>query len=296
MSLPSSPRELHFIVNGMQFAGQEWGRTGDLPVLALHGWLDNSASFFALAPRLKKLHIVAIDLAGHGRSERRPGQMAYTPWDDITDVLAIADFMGWKRFALLGHSRGAIISALTAGAFPERVICMGLIEGFLPEAAPAEETPKQLARAIEGLRAQQNKIPSLYPDLAVAIKARERGMFPLGNQAATALTERGVVQQSDGYSWSTDPRLLAPSIIRLSREQLAAFVHNLNMPLKLLLANDGLPKLYSNYLKELTNFPHIIYELIDGGHHLHMEKEADGVAEKLNDFFAGVIAAEAWQE
>ena len=296
MSLLSGPRELHLMANGMKFAGQEWGKAGDLPVLALHGWLDNSASFFVLAPRLKHLHIVAIDFAGHGQSEHRPGQMAYTPWDDINDVLAIADLLGWKRFALLGHSRGAIIGTLTAGAFPERVICMGLVEGLLPEAAPPEEAPTQLAKAITALRAQQSKTPSLYPDLSVAIKARERGMFPLGREAAKALTERGVIQQSNGYSWSTDPRLLAPPIIRLSREQLAAFVHNISMPVKLLLANDGLPKLYAKYLTEVAQFPHIDYELMEGGHHLHMEKEVDLVAEKLNDFFAGIIASGNWKK
>jgi len=287
------PRELQLTVNGMRFAAQEWGTPEQLPVLALHGWLDNSASFYALAPRLQNLHIIAVDLAGHGRSDRRPGQMAYTPWDDINDLLAIADHLGWERFAFLGHSRGAIISTLTAGAFPERILCMGLVEGLLPEPAPAEDAPKQLAKAIEGLRSQQQKSPSVYPDMAVAIKARERGMFPLSYNAAKALTERGVVAQSNGFSWSTDPRLLAPSIIRLSREQLAAFVNNVNMPVKLLLATEGLPKLYANYLQEVAGFPHIGYELLEGGHHLHMEQEVDLVAEKLNEFFAAFIEAES---
>lgn len=287
------PRELQLTVNGMRFAAQEWGTPEQLPVLALHGWLDNSASFYALAPRLQNLHIIAVDLAGHGRSDRRPGQMAYTPWDDINDLLAIADHLGWERFAFLGHSRGAIISTLTAGAFPERILCMGLVEGLLPEPAPAEDAPKQLAKAIEGLRSQQQKSPSVYPDMEVAIKARERGMFPLNYNAAKALTERGVVAQSNGFSWSTDPRLLAPSIIRLSREQLAAFVNNVNMPVKLLLATEGLPKIYANYLQEVAGFPHIGYELLEGGHHLHMEQEVDLVAEKLNEFFAAFIEAES---
>lgn len=290
------PRELTLNVNGMRFAAQEWGAPDQLPVLALHGWLDNSASFYALAPRLRNLHLVAVDLAGHGKSDRRPGQMAYTPWDDINDLLAIADQMGWQRFAFLGHSRGAIISTLAAGAFPERILCLGLVEGLLPEPAPAEDAPKQLAKAIEGLRAQQLKIPSVYTDMALAIKARERGMFPLGYNAAKALTERGVIQQKNGYSWSTDPRLLAPSILRLSREQLAAFVNNVSAPVKLLLATEGLPKLYANYLQEVASFPHIDYELLEGGHHLHMELEVDLVAQKLNAFFAEFIASEAWKK
>lgn len=291
----SPPRELQFNVNGMRFAAQEWGSPGQLPVLALHGWLDNSASFYALAPRLKNLHIVAVDLAGHGQSEHRPGQMAYTPWDDINDLLAIADYLGWQRFAFLGHSRGAIISTLTTGAFPERVLCMGLVEGLLPDPAPAEDAPRQLAKAIQGLRNQQQKSPSVYPNMSVAIKARERGMFPLSFAAAKALTERGVIAHADGFSWSTDPRLLAPSMIRMSREQLSAFVNNVNVPVKLLLATEGLPKLYPNYLQEVSCYPHISYELLEGGHHLHMEQEVELVAEKLNMFFSTVIDTESKQ-
>lgn len=289
MAHSSSPHELRFNVNGMNFAGQEWGDPAQLPVLALHGWLDNSASFFALAPRLKNLHIVALDMAGHGKSEHRPGQMAYTPGDDINDILAVADHLGWERFALLGHSRGAIIGTLAAGAFPERFIALGLIEGLLPEPAFPENAPKQLASAIQGLRAQQQKTPTVYPDIKIAIKARERGMFPLGHAAAKALTERGVIAQAGGVSWSTDPRLLAPSMIKLSREYLHAFVNHVRSPIKLLLAEDGLPKLYANYLQELEQFPHVNYELLSGGHHLHMEQEVDLVAEKLNQFFSQFI-------
>ncbi len=280
------PRDLRFCVNGVNFAAQEWGDPTQLPVLALHGWLDNSASFFALAPRLNNVHIVALDLAGHGKSEHRPGYMAYTLWDDINDIFAVADHLGWERFVLLGHSRGAIIGTLAAGTFPDRFIALGLVEGLLPEPARADDAPKQLAAAIQGLRTQQQKTPSIYPDIHLAIKARERGMFPLGYEAAKALTERGVVAQANGISWSTDPRLLAPSMIKLSSEQLHAFINQVSAPIKLLLADNGLPKLYANYLQEVDRFAHVDYELLPGGHHLHMEQEVDAVAEKLNAFFS----------
>jgi len=286
MAQASHPRELRFNVNGVNFAAQEWGDPTQLPVLALHGWLDNSASFFALAPRLNNVHIVALDLAGHGKSEHRPGCMAYTLWDDINDIFAVADHLGWERFVLLGHSRGAIIGTLAAGTFPDRFIALGLVEGLLPDPARAEDAPKQLAGAIQGLRAQQQKTPSAYPDIHLAIKARERGMFPLGHEAAKALTERGVVAHAKGISWSTDPRLLAPSMIKLSREQLYAFINQVSAPIKLLLADNGLPKLYTNYLQEVDRFAHVDYDVLPGGHHLHMEQEVDTVAEKLNAFFS----------
>ncbi len=280
--------ELRFTVNGIEFAAQEWGVSGQLPVLALHGWLDNSASFYKLAPRLQGVHLVALDLAGHGQSGQRPGQSAYTFWDDINDIFAVADYMGWQRFAVLGHSRGAIIGTLAAGTFPERFIGLALVEGVLPEPASPQDAPHQLAAAIEGLRALQHKTPSVYKDLEVAIKARERGMFPLSYAAAKALTLRGVIPKDDGFTWSTDPRLMAPSVLKMSREQLAAFLDRVSAPVKLLLAREGLPKLYDNYMLEVQRFAQLHYELLDGGHHLHMEQESELVVEKLNTFFAGL--------
>lgn len=283
---PAPPRELRFAVNDLEFSAQEWGSHGQLPVLALHGWLDNSASFFKIAPQLQNLHLVALDLAGHGQSSHRLGQTAYTPWDDINDIFAVADHLGWKRFALLGHSRGAIISTLAAGTFPERCIGLGLIEGMLPDPALPQDAPAQLASAIAGLRAQQQKTQSVYTNLDVAIKARERGMFPLSSEAATALTLRGVVARDGGFSWSTDPRLMVPSVFKMSREQLSAFLNRVEVPIKLFLADNGLRKLYANYLEEVNKFPHVDYEVLSGGHHLHMEKESELIAKKLNEFFA----------
>ncbi|KAG1587997.1 hypothetical protein G6F46_014705 [Rhizopus delemar] len=54
-------------VGGARVAGLR--NHGEGPrVLALHGWLDNAASFVPLAPHLSSLQLVAIDLPGHGHS------------------------------------------------------------------------------------------------------------------------------------------------------------------------------------------------------------------------------------
>src|SRR5690625_7580011 len=99
-----------------------------MPVLALHGWLDNSASFNVLAPQLKNLHLVALDLAGHGQSDHRPGSAPYNIWEDVAEIFAVADQLGWSRFALMGHSRGAMISMLAAGTFRERISHRAMFE------------------------------------------------------------------------------------------------------------------------------------------------------------------------
>ena len=63
------PLEWH--VNGLKLAGLSWGDPSNRPLLALHGWLDNAASFSQLAPLLTDFYVVAVDLTGHGQSACR---------------------------------------------------------------------------------------------------------------------------------------------------------------------------------------------------------------------------------
>jgi len=278
-------QELQFPLNGMTLAAQRWSSGEGVPVLALHGWLDNSATFARLAPLLSGLDLVAIDMAGHGQSDWRPGGGAYSLWDDIQDVLAVAESLGWDNFFLLGHSRGAIISTLTAASFPQHVRGLALIDGLVPEPVPVEQAPLQLANALRGLKVHKAKVQTVYPSLEQAIVARQKGLFPLGYDAARELTRRGVKPVDGGYSWSSDPRLLAPSPIKLSAEQVRAFVHAVNCPNRLLLAAEGIPKIHPDFLQELVKFPQFDYEILAGGHHLHLEARAELVAARFQDFF-----------
>ena len=101
---------------------------------------------------LVSLGFVALDLAGHGKSGSRSADSAYNLWQDAGDLLDVADMLGWQRFTLLGHSRGAGISMLFAGAFPERVDKLVLLEGGLPLTAEASEAPAGLAQALREAR------------------------------------------------------------------------------------------------------------------------------------------------
>ena len=115
------PRERKFELPAYSLAAEVWGSPGDRPILASHGWLDNAGSFELLAPLLPGCEIVALDLAGHGSSGSRSVDSAYNLWQDVGDLLDVADELAWPRCTLLGHSRGAGISMLFAATFPERV-------------------------------------------------------------------------------------------------------------------------------------------------------------------------------
>src|SRR5690554_4922181 len=91
-----------------------WGEPEAPPVLALHGWMDNAATFDALAPQLRGLRLIAPDLPGHGLSAHRPPAADYSIWSYVADLLAISGALSLPRFRLLGHSMGGSIATLFA--------------------------------------------------------------------------------------------------------------------------------------------------------------------------------------
>ncbi len=142
--------EVRLSLAHIELAAHLSGPEDGVPVIALHGWLDNANSFARLAPKLEGLRIVALDMAGHGHSAHRPTGAGYALWDYVFDVLQVAEQLGWKRFALLGHSLGAIVSLVLAGALPERVTHLGLIDGVIPPSGQWRERGRAPGHGVAG--------------------------------------------------------------------------------------------------------------------------------------------------
>lgn len=278
--------ELRFEVNGQLIAARATGPVEGLPVLALHGWLDNAASFRALSPALEGVRLIALDLIGHGFSDHRPAGTPYYIWDNLTDVIGVADELGWSRFHLLGHSMGASICSLLAGAFPERVESLVLIEGLGPLVDTPAEAPEQMARAIRS-RSRRKRSARFYASMEDAVQARMRGRFPVGEKAARWLVERSLVHTARGFRWRSDPALNLPSVLRMTEEQVRAFLERICCPTLLVLGTDGIAtELTAARAACIARLQQISLE---GGHHLHLEPEASQrIATEINRFYSAL--------
>src|SRR5690606_7916202 len=233
---------------------------------------------------LKGADVVAIDLAGHGHSYHRTLQASYNIWEDLPDILRAADQLGWQKFNLLGHSRGAIISALLIATLPERVISAALLDGYRPGPVPVQDTFKQLATFLREHLAAAEKPRVRYdtPQRALYVRTRVSNMR---DDSAQLIVDRGLQQVEDGYIWRADPRLNLASAVKLSYEQVALMEELLaQRPCKLWLAENGAAK-WLREQKPLAEIP-IPQRLLDGSHHFHMEEQAQIIAAEVLEFFA----------
>ena len=285
------PVAVKWEVNDLQLAGLSWGNPQEKPLLALHGWLDNAASFGYLAPLLEGYHVVALDLTGHGQSTRRTTDASYQIWDDLPEILGVLDALGWDSFQLVGHSRGAIMAALLASAFPERVRALVLLDALTPQPVAEQNFPAQLRKALQEkprLLARSNRI---FPSVEEAVATREAS--GLDAAAARMLVERNLRPCPGGVTWTTDARLRGASAVKLSKGQINAVLGALTMPTLLLLAEDsslqmpGLAEYAIQYIECLS------VRTVEGGHHFHMESGVNEVALQLQQFLSSIQECES---
>jgi pimeloyl-ACP methyl ester carboxylesterase len=279
------PRELRFDLPGLTLAAEIWGSPGERPVLASHGWLDNAGSFSLLAPLLPNCEIVALDLAGHGFSGSRSPDSGYNLWQDVGDLLDVADSMGWQRCTLLGHSRGAAISMLFAATFPERVDKLVLLEGGLPLTAEAQQAPEGLAQALLETRALRGKSGRVFTDRATAIAERAAGFSKVTKDAAELLARRSLRElPSGGFQWHADQRLKAQSELRLTPDHVRAFARRVTAPVQVLFAEQS-PFVGRDLYRELPRlFANVEIDRLPGGHHFHLEGMEGAIAERIRRF------------
>lgn len=259
-------------------------------VIALHGWLDNAASFLPLWPHLEGLDVVALDLPGHGASAHLPPAAEYTLVAAARAVLSVADALGWPRFSLLGHSMGGAIATLVAAGAPERVERLALIEalGGLTEAEDRTAVRLREAFAVHGEPAGTRR--RLFPDVATAVRARLQA-GGLTEAAARPIVERGLAPAADGgYTWRSDARLTRPTAVRMSEAQMRDVIAAIECPVRLVHAVPAF-RFFPAGAREarVACLRDVGVVGLDGGHHLHMERP-DAVAAVLAPFLRGAAA------
>jgi pimeloyl-ACP methyl ester carboxylesterase len=139
---------------------RRFGAAGKTPFVILHGLSFFSYDWIPVGAALAAdREVAAMDMRGFGDSTWSPSQDYSIP-TMAKDIVALADHLGWSRFAIFGHSMGGRSGVWCAAGNPDRVT--GLLLGdFTPENAPAGS--QRTAKTVAGT-------PDLFASVDAAMK------------------------------------------------------------------------------------------------------------------------------
>lgn len=113
--------------DGLPIHVLEWSDEG-VPLVLLHGFGNEAHIYDDFAPKIAPYYrTVAIDLRGHGDSGHDPERRYDYPFH-VRDLECATAALGIGRFVLLGHSLGGRIAMFFAGAHPERMAGLVLVD------------------------------------------------------------------------------------------------------------------------------------------------------------------------
>lgn len=274
--------EIEIPVTTMTMRGLRYGSQDKPVIIALHGWLDNAASFEPLVSYFADYQIIALDFAGHGKSEHRAKGAHYHLVDNVQDLHEAIIYLELQAVSIVGHSMGGIIASMYAACFPEMVEKLVVIESFGPLTLEPRSSASQLRKSIDSRMAGAAKTPRHPESMDTAIRARMMA-GKMQTSSAELLMKRNIDVSDGSIRWRTDPRLRTISSLRLTDEQADSFIASVTCPWLTILGSEGFEKLRVNLDKRKYLAPDMVAATCPGGHHLHMDNPGP-VAEKIIGF------------
>lgn len=173
-----------------------WGRPEHPPLVLVHGGAAHALWWGFVAPLLATTHhVLAVDLSGHGDSDRRASYSVAT-WAD--EVLAVAAALCARPPVVVGHSMGGWVT-MAAAARTDRPALAGVVLLDAPISGAGEDAGEQRS----GVRFSPAR---MYPDKETALS---RFTFVPGQPTLPHVREyiarHSVTEVPGGWSWKYDP-------------------------------------------------------------------------------------------
>jgi pimeloyl-ACP methyl ester carboxylesterase len=253
--------EIHRVeCNGCGINYLAWGRRGAPGLVFIHGGAAHAHWWSFIVPLLADHYrVAAMDLSGHGDSDRRE-EYRLTDWAD--EVMAVAgDASMARRPVVVGHSMGGFVSIGTAALHGDALSGIVILDS--PVSAPDPELEAARQGNIFGpLR--------VYPDVETAL-SRFRTVpeqehylpFVMDHVARTSL--RPV---EGGFSWKFDPAIFVPS-----RSEPRDLLSQVSCRVALFRSERGLvtPEI-GEHMYDLLGRVAPVVEIPEAGHHLMLDQ------------------------
>ncbi len=277
--------DTNYQLGGLNLAAVEFGdkKTADVSVVFLHGWLDNSASFFsvmeALSQKSSRIHGCAIDFPGHGLSDHKSPSSYYPFHDYIDDVFRFLTILSPNRLVLVGHSLGALVASCYSAAFPEQVAALVQIEGAGPLSESTTNTVDRLCQGIisrQRLRRKPQRYFASYEEMV--LRRAEKNSLSL--EQMSPLVRRAVIHDEKGWRWRHDVALQSDSLYRMSEQHAQQINQAIQCPKLTILGDKGFEYLRKSQPVSLNEQ----CVTVAGGHHCHLQQPV-----RVSDLIFGLV-------
>jgi len=120
------------------------------PVLLLHGYPQTHVCWHRVAPIIaERFTVICADLRGFGDSGKPPSDpqhLAYSKRVMAGDQVEVMRSLGFEKFAVIGHDRGARVAHRMALDHPNRVTRLALLD-IIPTSTAFANVDKEIATA-----------------------------------------------------------------------------------------------------------------------------------------------------
>jgi len=115
--------------SGIRIRAVERGDSASPPVVLIPGWGCSVYTYNRNMPALADagFRVIAVDLKGHGLSDKPLASDEYTVESLVEHLRDILDALELDRPALVGHSLGGSLIYHFASRYPERARCLGML-------------------------------------------------------------------------------------------------------------------------------------------------------------------------
>lgn len=203
-----------------------------LTILLVHGYMDAGATWDAVAAPLADAghEVFAPDLRGFGASDRVGAGGYYHFPDYAADLAALVDELAPRRLVLVGHSMGGTAACVFAGARPEALEKLVVVEGLGPPAMPPSLA---LDRTRSWLRAfaADARVDKPLANLDDAVRRLAFNHPRVAKAQLRELAEKLTRQNERGeLLWCYDPLHRTTSPTPFSAEAFCAFLREVSCP------------------------------------------------------------------
>ncbi len=265
----------------------EWDASkADHTVVFVHGFLDSASGWrHAITRELAdRFHVVAPDMRGHGDSARIGAGGYYHFLDYVADLRSFVEKVGRKRISLVGHSMGGSIVGYYAGAFPDDMEKVVLMEGMGP---PENETPApdRVVHWIRGWKRARTRSPHVYASVEAAAEKLRARDEKLTGERALDYARWGTREVEGGVTFKHDPLHLTQGPTGYSVDVALQFWKRISCPVLLVDgANSRMRLGPTEHERRTSGFSDMREAVTEGAGHMMQRHQPEELARVLLGF------------